>query len=142
MPFTHYALPLPATPSAEQLQATYQRLYDAAAAAVRAYIALRKGDLELHPGEGGSSPISYNLAMTTSGMAIFPRRREAAELVDENGKQVGSVAINGTILAGTLMVKAEEEWNLFRGDSTQLDKVLETIGIPPSHTQSVDLEKL
>jgi len=142
MPFTHYALPFPQSPTAEQLHSTYRKLYDAAAAAVRSYIDAKHGDLELHPTEGGSSPISYNLAMTTAGMAIFPRRRDGAVPKDEAGNDVGYVAINGTILAGTLMVKLQEEWDLFRRDSSQLEHVLEKIGIPPDYSRDVDLEKL
>ncbi|GAB7357701.1 hypothetical protein MBLNU459_g0368t1 [Dothideomycetes sp. NU459] len=131
MPFTHFALPLPPNPSAELLDSTYKRLYRAAAAAVQSHIE-RHGDLELHPTEGGSSAISYNLALCGSGMAICPRRKEAAMLTDGDGSELGSVALNGTILAGTLMVKREEEWDLLRADSLQLDRVLETIGVPPT----------
>lgn len=129
VPFTHFALPLPSNPSTEELHFTYKKLYDAAATSVRSYIK-RHGDLKLHPTEGGASAISYNLALTTSGMVICPRRSEAATLRDSTGNEIGSVALNGTILAGTLMVKLEDEWNLLRDDVSQLDQVLETIGIP------------
>lgn len=130
LPLKHFALPLPPDPTIGQLHETYHTLYDGASKAVRLYIETQKGDLELHPSEGGSSPISYNLAMTTSGMAIVPRRREAAVLKDSTGKEIGSVALNGTILAGTMMVKLQEEWDLLKNDRNQLDRVLGTIGIP------------
>lgn len=136
VPFTHFALPLPPNPSMERLQSTYNKLYEAAATSVQSYIK-SQGDLTLHSTEGGSSAISYNLALSTSGMAICPRRKEAATLKDDKGNEVGSVALNGTILAGTLMVKLEEEWDLLRTDASQLDKVLETIGIPVAKEQSV-----
>ncbi|THZ08313.1 putative bis-tetraphosphatase [Aureobasidium pullulans] len=104
LPFTHYALELPQEPSPETLYSSYNKLYEAAAAAVRSYISSNQNpDLELHPSEGGSSPISYNLAMTTSAMAIVPRRKEGAAIKDSKGNEVGSVALNGTLLAGTLM---------------------------------------
>lgn len=131
LPFTHYALQLPQEPSPETLYSAYKKLYEAAAAAVRSYISSNKDSgLELHPSEGGSSPISYNLAMTTSAMAIVPRRNEGAPIKNKQGAEVGSVALNGTLLAGTLMVKLEDEWNALRDGEQQLDSILTAIGIP------------
>lgn len=68
--------------------------------------------------------------MTTSGMAIVPRRNEGAAIKNGQGVEVGSVALNGTLLAGTLMVKLEDEWNTLRNDELQLDEILTAIGIP------------
>lgn len=68
--------------------------------------------------------------MTTSTMAIVPRRREGAAIKNSQGVEVGSVALNGTLLAGTLMVKLEDEWNTLRNDGLQLDEILTAIGIP------------
>ena len=68
--------------------------------------------------------------MTTSAMAIVPRRNEGAPIKNSQGAEVGSVALNGTLLAGTLMVKLEDEWNALRDDELQLDSVLTAIGIP------------
>jgi ATP adenylyltransferase len=131
LPFTHFALKLSEQPSPETLYSAYNKLYEAAAAAIRSYISSNKNSgLELHPTEGGSSPISYNLAMTTSAMAIVPRRNEGASIKNDRGIEVGSVALNGTLLAGTLMVKLEDEWNALRSDESQLDNILTTIGIP------------
>ncbi|KAG9630546.1 HIT-like protein, partial [Aureobasidium melanogenum] len=131
LPFTHYATQLPQDPSPDTLYSIYNRLYEAAAAAVRSYISSNQNSgLELHPSEGGSSPISYNLAMTTSTMAIVPRRNEGASIKNGQGVEVGSVALNGTLLAGTLMVKLEDEWNTLREDELQLDGILTAIGIP------------
>ncbi|KAG9531867.1 HIT-like protein, partial [Aureobasidium melanogenum] len=131
LPFTHYTTQLPQDPSPDTLYSIYNRLYEAAAAAVRSYISSNQNSgLELHPSEGGSSPISYNLAMTTSAMAIVPRRNEGASIKNRQGVEVGSVALNGTLLAGTLMVKLEDEWNTLREDELQLDEILTAIGIP------------
>ncbi|KEQ62268.1 HIT-like protein [Aureobasidium melanogenum CBS 110374] len=131
LPFAHYATQLPQDPSPDTLYSTYNKLYEAAAAAVRSYISSNQNSgLELQPSEGGSSPISYNLAMTTSTMAIVPRRREGAAIKNSQGVEVGSVALNGTLLAGTLMVKLEDEWNTLRNDGLQLDEILTAIGIP------------
>lgn len=61
-------------------------------------------------------------------MAICPRRNEAAIVPASNVE--GSVAINGTILAGTLMVKDQGEWESLRRDPDLLSHVLATIGFP------------
>ena len=47
-------------------------------------------------------------------------------------RQIGPVALNGTLLAGTVMVKTEEEWNALRGDEgeTRLNKILVDVGVP------------
>ena len=42
----------------------------------------------------------------------------------------GLVALNGTILAGTLMVKFEEEWNQLRENPWLLNEVLRIVGVP------------
>jgi len=107
---------------------------------VREYI--RKatpGTLELHDTEGGASPISYNLSLTTSAMAMVPRRAEGDSLRRPDGTEVGDVAFNGTLLAGTLMVKTEEEWGLLKNDPSHLDSILKAIGIP---TEAASTERL
>ena len=47
-------------------------------------------------------------------------------------KQIGPIAVNGTLLAGTLMVKTEEEWDALRGigGSKSLEDIFGEIGIP------------
>ncbi|KAK3081296.1 hypothetical protein LTS18_008235 [Coniosporium uncinatum] len=140
LPFTHFAARLPHEPTAEQLYRTYNGLYKASADAVREYI--RKatpGTLELHDTEGGASPISYNLSLTTSAMAMVPRRAEGDSLRRPDGTEVGDVAFNGTLLAGTLMVKTEEEWGLLKNDPSHLDSILKAIGIP---TEAASTERL
>ena len=79
--------------------------------------------------------ISYNLAMTTRRMMICPRRSEGAMIPTNNqgtAKQIGPIAVNGTLLAGTLMVKTEEEWDALRGigGSKRLEDIFGEIGIP------------
>lgn len=46
--------------------------------------------------------------------------------------QIGPIALNGTILAGTLMVKTEEEWDALRGPDGPwiLGNILREVGIP------------
>ena len=91
-----------------------------------------------------ATSISYNLAMTTSVMVICPRRSEASMLVIEDDEpspkgrgNIGPVALNGTMLAGTLMVKTEREWDALRGGNggSLLTKVLEDVGVPHSRNK-------
>lgn len=72
-------------------------------------------------------PLSYNLALTTERMAIAPRRAEGAPIP---GLEGGEVALNGTILGGTLMVKERAEWDRLRTTPGALDEVLTVVGYP------------
>lgn len=77
--------------------------------------------------------ISYNLAMTTTAMAICPRTSESARLADATSNEdqsSGVVAVNGTILAGTLMVKMKSEWDRLRQNPEHLRDLLRSIGVP------------
>ncbi|KAI6360606.1 hypothetical protein MCOR25_006691 [Pyricularia grisea] len=75
----------------------------------------------------GEARISYNLAMTRDVMVLCPRRSEGAALVAGGGDEVGKLALNGTVLAGTALVKSEAEWDALRGDPEQLGRVLARI---------------
>ena len=135
LPFAHFALPLPPNPSADILHAIYLSLYRAAVSTAKA-----AEDTNLN-GDGaqssGPAAISHNLAMTESAMMICPRRNETAHIsVDENAAggddgsivESGILALNGTILAGTFMVKAEAEWNELRRNPEILVGALGTVG--------------
>ena len=128
----------------QYLHDKYKRLYDAAEAAVHTHLKLRHDfeldDTSLAP---GALPISYNMAMTTRAMLLCPRRTEGREVRRESGGASGdecgqpgevidSVALNGTILGGTMMVKDEEVWNRLRRDDQELRRVLGAVGLPPS----------
>lgn len=102
-----------------------------------------ESNIELESTDDGSAAISYNLAMTTSAMAICPRRSDTvtlnvASLEDDSKgtRRIGPVALNGTILAGTLMVKSEEEWNELRRDEGKLLDLLKMVGIPPENNRA------
>lgn len=73
------------------------------------------------------STFSYNLAMTCDIMAILPRRNESASLPEMADSLI---SINGTILAGTLMVKSEQEFEAMKKDPTLLDYILKEITFP------------
>lgn len=131
LPFTHFAYRFSSEPSGPQLLQMYNHLYKAAKEAVDDYIKANPGQLALHPTDAGDLPISYNLAMTTAGMAIMPRRSEGHVLRGDDGTEIGLVQLNGTALGGTLMVKAQKEFDELRKPE-QLDTILRAIGIPRS----------
>jgi sulfate adenylyltransferase (ADP) / ATP adenylyltransferase len=66
--------------------------------------------------------------MTVDMMAICPRRNESANVPSSGGE--APVSVNGTILAGTLMVKDKVEWDSLRQDPDLLSYLLSTIGYP------------
>ncbi|KAI2967954.1 hypothetical protein CBS147323_4502 [Aspergillus niger] len=137
VPFAHFARPLPSNPSSEALHQIYLSLY-------RAAVATAKGDLSDAGKVTGPATISYNLAMTETTMMICPRRSESARiLVDSTASvdvaEAGVVALNGTVLAGTLMVKAEAEWDELRRNPTSLHNVLAAIGYPQPDSREVSL---
>jgi ATP adenylyltransferase len=141
LPFAHFALPLPSNPSADTLHSIYITLYKAAAAATRG--SSPGQDTESISTQGPAS-ISYNLAMTRSTMLICPRKQETALLpVDDAAARdvldPGVLSLNGTILAATLMVKAEAEWNSLRENPENLTQVLATVGYPRTDSRGPSL---
>lgn len=139
LPFANFAVAIPPNPSPEQLYDRYRVLYETAVEACRAYAETHPDEHLIVEGDHGehSAVIAYNLALTTSTMVICPRRSEGAMLnageLQRSSKSVGPVAINGTILAGTLMVRTEEEWCEMRRDESHLYDLLRAVGIPIEH---------
>lgn len=132
LPFTCFSKPLSTEPTAQELYDLYTTLL---AEAVLAIQMSNKGAFERPTTPEGNTtsegpPISYNMAMTTTSIAILPRRSEGSAIRNDAGKDVGYVALNGTILAGTLMVKLQEEWDVLRGKTSVLDGLLQSIGVP------------
>ncbi|KAK4172674.1 ATP adenylyltransferase-domain-containing protein [Triangularia setosa] len=78
----------------------------------------------------GEARISYNLAMTRTAMVVIPRLAEGAVVKDEKGQEVGQLALNGTVLAGTALVKSQAEWDALGQDPEQVGEVLRRIGVP------------
>lgn len=147
-PFEVFSTPIGPETSPAQRHAAYLDLYHRACAAVDEYISgemsgeedgrqQRKLE-EAAVQETGEARISYNLAMTGTVMALCPRLAEGSDIysdvgsgdADEAGSVVGKVELNGTVLAGTALVKSEAEWNALRRDPGQLLHVLSKIGIP------------
>jgi sulfate adenylyltransferase (ADP) / ATP adenylyltransferase len=128
LPFRHYALRIPPLSSSTELHQTYLSLYRTAIEAVRGFSSESSMTDIWETKEPTTAAISYNLAMTVDMMAICPRRSETAAVPSSEGE--GSVAINGTILAGTLMVKDQVEYDSLRQDPDLLSAVLSAIGYP------------
>ncbi|KKK17418.1 hypothetical protein ARAM_004784 [Aspergillus rambellii] len=140
LPLAHFALPLPSNPSAEVLHDIYISLYRAAAAAA----GVPKPQAQATT---GPAVIPYNLAMTESMMMICPRKTQRAFIsvdaaASKDVAEAGVVELNGTILAGTLMVKAEAEWDELRQNPDTLTNVLADIGFPHPDSRQISLLSL
>ncbi|OBT76831.1 hypothetical protein VF21_04467 [Pseudogymnoascus sp. 05NY08] len=127
IPFTYFAAPIRGGEGKEKLLETYLALHKMARYAMDTF-EKRVGK----EGGGGGEEMSYNLAFTDSSMVILPRRVEGMAFPTglEDPKETGMVALNGTVLGGTLLVKDELEWKALREDGGKLKEVLERIGIP------------
>jgi ATP adenylyltransferase len=110
------------------LEAVYLRLYRKACEAVLGSGEARAG------GEGKEARVDYNLAMTRDVMVIAPRVVEGTPVsaVGEDGqrREVGNLALNGSVLAGTALVKTQAEWDALRAEPEQLLELLGRIGVP------------
>lgn len=141
LPFQCFHASLEGEVTKEQLFHTYSSLYHKATEAVNRY-RQQQGITSSVASDGtprAASEVSYNLAMTTNRMAICPRWREHLDIrASSNGESwkegvvIGKVEVNGTLLAGTLTVKTEKEWNHLRRneDEKPLKQLLGAIGIP------------
>lgn len=132
LPFLHFSTPLEDNLSSTDLYSKYLLLLKAALSA--ALFPEQPLDQSVEIEKDGRAIFSYNLAMTTERMAICPRSKEAT--IIPGAGATSSVALNGTILAGTLMVKYEVEWDMLRHDHSLLDGILASIGYPPTSGQS------
>ncbi|KAB2574225.1 Diadenosine 5',5'''-P1,P4-tetraphosphate phosphorylase 2 [Lasiodiplodia theobromae] len=135
IPFAHFASRIPPNASGPELHTIYTALHSTAVEFVRKYIASHpQTSLALHSTANAASSISYNMALTTEAMVIAPRRRGGDALRNEDGSELlgpdDLVELNGTVLAGTLMVKEQEQWDLLRSEPRALTDLLEATGIP------------
>ena len=149
-PFATFAERIHLDMPSEELHAAYLRLYrracravarhaaaanqeDAATAAAAAWQAAG----EEVPVEG-EALVSYNMAMTRSTLVLCPRLAEGARITAPDGHVLGSLSLNGTVLAGTALVKSELEWEALKRDAGGLAKVLGGIGIPSNEVDESD----
>ncbi|KAF9875289.1 putative bis(5'-nucleosyl)-tetraphosphatase [Colletotrichum karsti] len=125
VPFTTFGEQIHRSMTPDELHSIYISLFKSAVAAVEAHAG------KLDNPSNGESQISYNLAMTSSSLVVMPRLAEGYTLL-EQGKPVGKLNLNGTVLAGTALVKNEDEWNALgvKGEDKQLFDVLSKIGVP------------
>lgn len=130
-PFVTFAESIKQDMEPEELRAVYLRLYKKACAAAEAGDGPSEKELVSRPG-GVETVISYNMAMTRNAMVLCPRKAEGSPVVDKNGQEVGKVALNGTVLAGTALVKSQSEWDALRADPDQLWSILGKIGVRAS----------
>lgn len=130
LPFVHFATRLDADTSSSSLYSTYIMLMKAALSASQSPTGELARELEdgVEIAKNGRTTFSYNLALTTDTMAICPRKSESAPI--EGLSEHHEVAINGTILGGTIMVKSETEWNTLCQNPHMLDGMLQSIGYP------------
>jgi len=121
--------------TAAQLHERYLSLLRQAAGAVAAFRHECDDGDEWIPCAGEEALISYNVGMTARSMVVCPRLSEGAVLVrqgdgDGDDVVVATLALNGTVLAGTVLVKDEREWEALRADEGALGRMLGGIGVP------------
>ncbi|KAK4123044.1 hypothetical protein N657DRAFT_690720 [Parathielavia appendiculata] len=113
------------------LSGVYGRLYRRACEAV---LGTEGPEVDGQTGEEREARVDYNLAMTRNIMVIAPRvtEGEAVTAVGDDGerKVLGKLALNGTVLAGTALVKSQAEWDALRAEPEQLLEILGRIGVP------------
>ncbi|KAI5860025.1 HIT-like protein [Durotheca rogersii] len=122
LPFRVFTARAHSAMTVEEQHGAYLELYRCA---VRAVFPDRDVSTE------GEAAISYNFAMTSSSMVLCPRTAEGATLRDRAGEKTGVVSLNGTVLAGTALVKNQTEWDALRRDPDALMDVLKEIGVSP-----------
>ncbi|KAI1815987.1 HIT-like domain-containing protein [Poronia punctata] len=122
VPFTVFTSRINADMSAEERHRIYVSLYKRAVGATLTGV---------EGVERGESQISYNLAMTSNTMALCPRTAEGAPVRANDGNEIGTLSLNGTLLAGTALVKTKAEWDALRTSSEILPEVLRRIGVSP-----------
>lgn len=136
-PFAAFTEPISMGMAAAELHDVYLRLYRRACRAVALHTGAPGADSDA-PADG-EAQISYNMAMSESTLAILPRLSEGTAISGPDGRVIGSLALNGTVLAGTALAKNELEFELLKNDPSKFISVLRGIGIPSDDIDPVKL---
>ncbi|KAF4635033.1 hypothetical protein G7Y89_g3063 [Cudoniella acicularis] len=133
LPFTYFVSEIPADATPKQLHSMYMSMHQKAVTATQQFVASFSNPHFL-PSPSATrkeeSAISYNLGLTDRAMVLCPRTSEGPKIKGVGQELIGPIALNGTVLGGTLLVKNEEEWQALRNDQTRLRDILKAIGIP------------
>lgn len=121
LPFTYFWSAVPEDLTAQQRHEIYLSLHNKAVQAFGGSIPASSPE--------NSSPISYNMGITNRVMVVCPRTSEGLVIKGSTGETIGPVALNGTLLAGTLLVKSEAEWDALQNDESKLNDILGSISI-------------
>ena len=132
-PFSCFSERITLSMSGQELFDVYLGLYRQACRAVSSHAGTKA--TEDAPGEG-ETQISYNMAMTRDMLVVCPRLREGGDVKSADGEVVGTLGLNGTLLAGTALVKSQSEWDTLKEEPQKLLAVLRGIGIPPNDPDS------
>ncbi|KAL7911317.1 ATP adenylyltransferase domain-containing protein [Trichoderma velutinum] len=129
-PFVAFSEAINTETSPASLHAAYLRLYKKACQAVAQHAGATGSTSDEIP-TTGETKISYNMAMTKDTIVISPRLSEGSEIKSsETSSPIGSLALNGTLLAGTALVKSEAEWDALKKSPSELLAILKKIGVP------------
>lgn len=133
-PFSVFREPISTDTTGSSLYAAYLRLYQKACQAV--FNSEGQHNIEKEYASTGEAKISYNLAMTKDALIVCPRLSDGGPIrAPGSNDTVGSLSLNGTLLAGTALVKSEAEWNALKNDPGALEQILNTVGLPaPNQT--------
>ena len=136
LPFTIFAAHIEPGIEGWELREKYLGLYRRACVAVAELLGREEIAHGAETQTSGEARISYNLAMTRHALIVCPRLAEGGP-VWEGGEVVGKVSLNGTVLAGTALVKNLAEWDSLRHDPDGLLQVLKVIGVPKRYEEKV-----
>ncbi|KAJ6259603.1 hypothetical protein Dda_5241 [Drechslerella dactyloides] len=165
--YKHYFAGIPADCTATRLHEIYATLLSLAAhtlshptvpssAIVEEVNATRcntagRSDGSIYEGLSADEPVafSYNLAFSKDWIGILPRTQETVYVVDkdaDSGVVVDGVAIkcpglnlNGTVLAGMMLVRTRREMDAVLADSAIVARALAGIGVPQENAQRSSL---
>ncbi|KAH6720131.1 HIT-like domain-containing protein [Leptodontidium sp. MPI-SDFR-AT-0119] len=131
LPFSYFSAQVPENASAEELYQIYIGLHARACQLVKNSSATSP----ITEASSQESSTSYNLGFTDRAIVLCPRASEGLKIEDNSGNFIGPIALNGTVIGGTLLVKSEEEWDVLRNDESKLTDVLQAIGLSPTSEQ-------